>query len=318
MSSGLVQRRRANVHADNNDSELPSSPSSSKPQKLSSNVNTASDYEDDDKKDNASRGLTLMEEILLLGLRDEQGYLSFFNDSISYVLRGCMLVELSFLNRIRTVNEVHKRPFTERLVEVIDERTIGDALLDESLKYIRMEAQSIGSWIDLLSGETWNLLKIGYQLKQVRERLAKGLVDKGVLRTEKRNFLLFDMATHPIVDKSYKASIIQRIINTLLDRAGSMVGSGSADQVGQGAVAGGSYSGLPDRRTAALICAAYAANVLENAFVDLSYTQREQCYRKVDEYMQEFANFTDRSKSVGATEVLAGVMNVWLRMDNIL
>lgn len=50
------------------------------------------------------------------------------------------------------------------------------------------------------SGETWNVLKIGYQLKQVRERLAKGLVDKGVLRTEKRNFLLFDMATHPVAD----------------------------------------------------------------------------------------------------------------------
>jgi len=50
------------------------------------------------------------------------------------------------------------------------------------------------------SGETWNVLKIGFQLKQVRERLAKGLVDKGVLRTEKRNFLLFDMATHPVAD----------------------------------------------------------------------------------------------------------------------
>jgi Golgi phosphoprotein 3 len=33
----------------------------------------------------------------------------------------------------------------------------------------------------------------------VRERLAKGLVDNGVLRTEKRDFLLFDMATHPVV-----------------------------------------------------------------------------------------------------------------------
>ncbi len=52
------------------------------------------------------------------------------------------------------------------------------------------------------TGETWNVLKIGFQLKQVRERLAKGLVDKGVLRTEKRNFLLFDMATHPVVSGS--------------------------------------------------------------------------------------------------------------------
>lgn len=54
--------------------------------------------------------------------------------------------------------------------------------------------------LSFIPGETWNVMKIGFQLKQVRERLAKGLVDKGVLRTEKRNFLLFDMATHPVAD----------------------------------------------------------------------------------------------------------------------
>ena len=27
-------------------------------------------------------------------------------------------------------------------------------------------------------GETWNFMKMGYQLKQVRERIQKGLVDK--------------------------------------------------------------------------------------------------------------------------------------------
>ncbi len=48
-------------------------------------------------------------------------------------------------------------------------------------------------------------MKIGYQLKQVRERLAKGLVDKGILRTEKRNFLLFDMATHPLTTPAAKS-----------------------------------------------------------------------------------------------------------------
>lgn len=47
-------------------------------------------------------------------------------------------------------------------------------------------------------------MKIGFQLKQVRERLAKGLVDKGILRTEKRNFLLFDMATHPVADAAVR------------------------------------------------------------------------------------------------------------------
>ena len=64
-------------------------------------------------------------------------------------------------------------------------------------------------------GETWNVMKIGYQLKQVRERLAKGLVDKGVLRTEKRNFLLFDMATHPIADINAKEDVMRRTLSLL-------------------------------------------------------------------------------------------------------
>ena len=65
--------------------------------------------------------------------------------------------------------------------------------------------------VSVVLGETWNLMKIGYQLKQVRERLAKGLVDKGILRTEKRNFLLFDMATHPVADGGAKDEIKRRV-----------------------------------------------------------------------------------------------------------
>ena len=61
-------------------------------------------------------------------------------------------------------------------------------------------------------------MKIGYQLKQVRERLAKGLVDKGILRTEKKNFLLFDMATHPVADGGAKEEIRRRTRNVLTQR----------------------------------------------------------------------------------------------------
>ncbi|GLB44004.1 putative golgi phosphoprotein 3 (GPP34) [Lyophyllum shimeji] len=71
-------------------------------------------------------------------------------------------------------------------------------------------------------GETWNVMKIGFQLKQVRERLAKGLVDKGVLRTEKRNFLLFDMATHPVADVRTKESIISRAVALLTSTTASI------------------------------------------------------------------------------------------------
>ncbi|KAJ7302866.1 hypothetical protein DFH08DRAFT_1089575 [Mycena albidolilacea] len=71
-------------------------------------------------------------------------------------------------------------------------------------------------------GETWNVLKIGFQLKQLRERLAKGLVDKGVLRTEKRNFLLFEMATRPVADAHVKAGVVNRVVALLTSGTSAM------------------------------------------------------------------------------------------------
>lgn len=62
-----------------------------------------------------------------------------------------------------------------------------------------------------LLGETWNPLKLRYQLKNVRERLAKNLVEKGVLTTEKQNFLLFDMTTHPLSDNVVKCRLVKKV-----------------------------------------------------------------------------------------------------------
>jgi Golgi phosphoprotein 3 len=53
--------------------------------------------EDRDSKDTR---LTLMEEVLLLGLKDKEGYTSFWNDCISSGLRGCISIELSLRGRI--------------------------------------------------------------------------------------------------------------------------------------------------------------------------------------------------------------------------
>ncbi|KAJ3112265.1 hypothetical protein HDU96_004745 [Phlyctochytrium bullatum] len=189
------------------------------------------------------------------------------------------------------MKEVRKRPFPERIVEVTDERNTGEVLLDEALRLIKTDSQNITSWIDLLSGETWNLMKIGYQLKQVRERIQKGLVDKGVLKTEKRSFVLFEMATHPVADYSIKEQLIQRVVDTLLGRGPP-----------------------PDRRTVAMVCAAYAANVLENALVGLSHAQRETAFQRVDELLQEYAAYTEKAKSGGATEIMAGVLSVYTKV----
>ncbi|CAG8636468.1 13335_t:CDS:2, partial [Acaulospora colombiana] len=222
-------------------------------------------------------------------------------------------MELAFRGRIAMIKDPLRRkfPLSERLVEVIDDKLTNEVLLDEALKMMKSsEPMSVGSWIDLMSGETWNVLKIGYQLKQVRERLAKGLVDKGILRTEKRNFLLFDMATHPVSDSSAKDEIVKRVIKTLTHLNNSTASSEKEIP----------FSYL---RTISMVCAAYAANVLENALLQLNYETRERAYTKVDELLSEYSVWPF-SKKVKVDipegkelqiEVVAAVLNVFTKMD---
>ncbi|KAK4124597.1 GPP34-domain-containing protein [Parathielavia appendiculata] len=277
--------------------------------------------------------LTLMEEVLLLGLKDKQGYLSFWNDNISYALRGCIVLELAFRGRIAMQKTPSRRsfPLPDRIIEVIDDTLTGEVLLDEALKMMKTsEKMSVSSWIDLMSGETWNLMKIGYQLKQVRERLAKGLVDKGILRTEKRNFLLFDMATHPVVDSGAKEEIRRRVRNVLTQRTVVLNSSQWLPE------------GLEFRylRTVAMVCAAYAANVLENALSTLGHEAREKAFNQTDELLADYSQWPFGRKAtlndIGENlpqviaeiakapekelqlEVVAACLNVFTRLDSLL
>ena len=134
------------------------------------------------------------------------------------------------------------------------------------------------------------MMKIGFQLKQVRERLAKGLVDKGVLRTEKRNFLLFDMATHPVSDVRTKEAIINRVV-TLLTSTTSAIPPGALDK-----------EGIQCRvlRAVCLVCAAYSASVLDNAFGRLGYEEREAAFQRCDDILGEFVTWPFGSGGIGA------------------
>ena len=76
MSEGLKQRRRPQKPADES--------------KDSEENNRHSDQEVDEGDSKETR-LTLMEEVLLLGLKDKEGYTSFWNDCISSGLRGVLM-----------------------------------------------------------------------------------------------------------------------------------------------------------------------------------------------------------------------------------
>merc|ERR1719361_801855 len=239
MSEGLKQRRRAPKPT-----EESADPDESKRQ----------DDQDLDDGDSKETRLTLMEEVLLLGLKDKEGYTSFWNDCISSGLRGCILIELALRGRIELERAgMRRKSLLGRKVIVKNSDPCGDVLLDEALKHIKETdaAENVQTWIEYLSGETWNPLKLRYQLKNVRERLAKNLTEKGVLTTEKQNFLLFDMTTHPLTDSTVKNRLIRKVQDAVLSK----------------------WVNDPhrmDKRMLSLIFLAHASDVLENAFAPLN------------------------------------------------
>lgn len=99
--------------------------------------------------------LNMMEEVLLLGLKDRQGYLSFWNENISYTLRGCILIELALRDRICVARHPDNKVAdpADRMIEVCNPKNTGEPLLDEALRIIKTNPPaSIVGWMDLLSG----------------------------------------------------------------------------------------------------------------------------------------------------------------------
>lgn len=236
--------------------------------------------------DNKETRLTLMEEVLLLGLKDREGYTSFWNDCISSGLRGCILIELGLRGRIELEKTgMRRRSLLNRKIICKNDHPTGDVLLDEALRHIKetQPPEPAQNWIEYLSGETWNPLKLKYQLRNVRERLAKNLVEKGVCTTEKQNFILFDMTVHPLTDNSMKAKLVKKVQDSVLTK----------------------WVNDPhrmDKRMLSLIYLAHSSDVLENAFVPLSDDDYEIAMKRV----RELLDLDSESESMkdGANEIL--------------
>jgi len=225
----------------------------------------AVEEEEEEERDSKETRLTLMEEVLLLGLKDKEGYTSFWNDCISSGLRGCILIELALRGRVELERAgMRRKNLLGRKIMLKNSDPCGDVLLDEALKHIKEtnQQETVQTWIEYLSGETWNPLKLRYQLKNVRERLAKNLVEKGVLTTEKQNFLLFDMTTHPVTDNVQKTKLIKKVQESVLAK----------------------WVNDPHRmekRMLSLIFLAHSSDVLENAFAPLNDDDYDVAMKRV-------------------------------------
>ena len=144
----------------------------------------------------------------------------------------------------------------------------------------------------LHSGETWNPLNLRYQIRNVRERIAKNMVEKGVLTTEKQNFVVFDMTTHPLTDTSAKQKLIKKVQDAVLSRWVK-------------------ETNRMDRRTLALIILAHASDVLENAFASLQDDEYDLAMKRVRELLD--ADPDTEAQKDGACDIIWAVAAAFLK-----
>ena len=95
-------------------------------------------------RDSKETRLTLMEEVLLMGLKDKEGYTSFWNDCISSGLRGCILIELALRGRVELERAgMRRKGLLSRKIVIKNSDPCGDVLLDEALKHIKVQLEDV-------------------------------------------------------------------------------------------------------------------------------------------------------------------------------
>jgi len=135
-------------------------------------------------------------------------------------------------------------------------------------------------------------MKLKYQLRNVRERLAKNLVEKGVCTTEKTNFLLFDMTVHPLTDSTSKQRLIKRVQESVLSRWVNDVHR-------------------MDKRMFTLLSLAHSSDVLENAFAPLSDDDYEVAMKHVRELLD--LDFEKEAMHEGTNELMWAVIAAFIK-----
>lgn len=158
--------------------------------------------------------LYLQEEILLLALRDEAGTVA-ADHTYHFALGGAILSELLLGNRI-AIDEGRSRDhtagfgawlrqaFTEKnLVDLADNRPLGDPLLDECLGRIATAKRraSMKTWITRFA-----------HVGKLQHRIAEGLCRRGVIRADTGTILLiFKRRIYPELDPRPERAVIERL-----------------------------------------------------------------------------------------------------------
>jgi hypothetical protein len=140
--------------------------------------------------------LMLYEEVTLLAFREEEGTV---RAGVMYAqaVGGALLAELLLRGRIAV--DAGRR----KIVSVVDDTPVGDALIDECLDRIRTAKRraSAQAWVTRFAN-----------MRRLKHRVASQLVDRGVLRADERSLLLvFSRTVYPELTPGPERRLVERL-----------------------------------------------------------------------------------------------------------
>jgi hypothetical protein len=147
--------------------------------------------------------MLIAEELLLISLDDEDGRDETSYSGRGYGLAGALLLDLSLAGALE---------LRDKRIVATGEAPAGQPLLAEVLAVIRDDDKErlAKSWIQ----------RLPRRVKPLRERVAVGLVEQGVLREEHSKLLgLFGRTRYPAADPGPERELRARLISVLVDGA---------------------------------------------------------------------------------------------------
>jgi hypothetical protein len=144
-----------------------------------------------------NKQLYLHEEVMLLALKDEEGTIA-SGTSYQYALAGAVLAELLLSGRIG-VEEQKKKKYGV----LKDSTPLGDPVIDACLEKVikAKNKQQLQTWVSRFSG-----------LKDLKNRVARRLVERGILRAdEDKVLLLFTRKLYPEVNPEPERKMIKNL-----------------------------------------------------------------------------------------------------------
>ena len=142
--------------------------------------------------------LLLHEQLLLLALDDEKGTIHWEAGQIPQIVAGALLAELRLHERIE-----FRRTKKSYVVAVSSTAPMGDSLLDEVLAVVSHapEPLSVIDWVRKFSA-----------ISELKERIAEGLCDKGILEEkESRTLFFFKRTDYPTRDLAPETAFIAEL-----------------------------------------------------------------------------------------------------------